>query len=235
MKTLKKLFAVMLTMMMLLNVLPVQAASALDVPESLTYTLYSSKDASGDASKKNKRFAVWVPAKVTSLKSSKKSVATVTQAKVKGVTGRYVYVNLKKPGTTTISFKYKSKTYKTKITVKKYVNPVASVKIGSTVVSSSKFKSRSETSLKYSKFANKKVKVNIKLKSGWKLVRAVAQDQAVMSTGAYFDYAQKGWWKSEQVKNNSKIKIAGGKGYQIIFGAVNTKTKQYEKIVVRFK
>lgn len=234
MKRVKKLFVVMLALTMLFTALPVQAASSLEVPKSLNYTLYSSKDASNNASKTRKKSIVWVPSKVTSLKSSKKSVATVTQSKAAG-SGRFIYVNLKKAGTTTISFKYKSKTYKTKITVKKYVNPVSSVKIGSTTLSSSTFKNSSEASLKYSKFANKKVKVSVKLKPGWKLVRSMMQDGWVVSTGPYFDYALSGWLKSAQVRNNSKIKITGGKGAYIFFGAVNTKTNQYEDFAIALK
>ena len=48
-----------------------------------------------------------------------------------GKTRYYLWVTIKKKGTTTLSFKWGSKNYKVKYTVKKYTNPVKTFKVGS--------------------------------------------------------------------------------------------------------
>ena len=110
--------------------------------------------------------------KVAGLKSSNKAVVTAKLSKsTYGTSQTYYTIQAvpKKAGTATVSFKCQGKTYKIKVTVKKYVNPVKSVKIGATTVSGSRFKSSSETSLSYAKFAEKKVKTTVTLAKGWKL------------------------------------------------------------------
>ena len=103
---------------------------------------------------------------ITKLKSSKKSVATVSKF-VYGDTA-YVAINMKKPGKTTVTFnvKYKGKTVKakTKVEIRKYVNPFKSLKIGSKNYAS-KFKENPYCTL--TKTA--KGKMTIKLKSGYKI------------------------------------------------------------------
>lgn len=110
--------------------------------------------------------------KVSGLKSSNKAVVTVKLSKSTYGTSQTYYTILavpKKAGTATVSFKCQGKTYKIKVTVKKYVNPVKSVKIGATTVPGSRFKSSSETDFSYAKFAGKKVKTTVTLTKGWKL------------------------------------------------------------------
>lgn len=200
-------------------------SSAVAVPSSISITLYSSKDVTVTGAKKNVQYLCYVPKKATSLKTSKKSVVTLKQQ------NNVIYLVAKKAGTATVSFKCSGKTYKVKVTVEKYANPVSYVKIGSTQIAGSKFKATSNQTLKYSKFANKKVKVTIKLKSGWELAQYYLNGKM---TSAY-DYMKKGWVKSEGVKNGGSVKINGGKGFQINFMATNTGTGQQETFSIAFK
>lgn len=104
--------------------------------------------------------------KVSSLKNSNPSVGDlIHQEDYRG--GYETWFDPKKAGKTTVSFKYQGKTYKTKITVKKYINPVKSITIGNKIISGSSKKSIYR--LKSSDFANKKVKINISSKKGWKV------------------------------------------------------------------
>jgi len=116
--------------------------------------------------------------KLSSLKSSRSSVATVT-----GVDnyGDYSYIEFKakKPGTTTITFKVGSKKYTSKVTVKNYTNPAKTVKIsgvskGKNIASKTKKKTYAYN-LKLSK-TTKKAKLKVKAKSGWKLMDVFVYD-----------------------------------------------------------
>lgn len=227
----------MLALTMLLTALPAQAASSLDVPKRVTPTIYPSETYITGGRTNKMRYLYLVPSKVKALKSSKKSVATVTQSK-DGTNGYYIRMNLKKAGTTTVSFKYKSKTYKTKVIVKKYVNPVSSIKIGNTTLPSSKFKTGTGVSLKYSKFANKKVKVTINLKPGWETDSgsSIRNANGTLVPIPGFSYIQKGWRTSRTALwDNSTIKIKGGKGFTINIRAKNTKTGQGVTFPIVFK
>lgn len=106
---------------------------------------------------------------VANLKSSKKSVATVDTFSYNGTV--YVGVTPKKVGKTTVSFTAKvngkKKNYKCVVTVKKYINPFKSFKIG-TVNMARKFNSTHLVDMKLSKTL-KNQKVSFKLKSGWRL------------------------------------------------------------------
>ena len=163
----KKLLSFLLAFGMILSMFAVNSATiqAADehVPASATLVAYPKPAIESLAS---------LSSKVSGLKSSNKAVVTVKLSKSTYGTSQTYYTILavpKKAGTATVSFKCQGKTYKIKVTVKKYVNPVKSVKIGTTTVSGSRFKSSSETSLSYAKFAGKKIKTAVTLAKGWKL------------------------------------------------------------------
>ena len=179
--------------------------------------------------------------KVSGLKSSNKAVVTAKLSKSTYGTSQTYYTILavpKKAGTATVSFKCQGKTYKIKVTVKKYVNPVKSVKIGATTVSGSRFKSSSETSLSYAKFAEKKVKTTVTLAKGWKLGELYIYSGNNPANGSMkpaIEYMQKGWMRSESVANGGKIPVAGGKGFRIMFTAVNSKIGIREYMTIMLK
>ena len=206
-KTSKKLLSFLLAFGMILSMFAVTSATswAADehVPASATLVAHPKPATESLAS---------LSSKVSGLKSSNKAVVTVKLSKSTYGTSQTYYTILavpKKAGTATVSFKCQGKTYKIKVTVKKYVNPVKSVKIGATTVPGSRFKSSSETSLSYAKFAGKKVKTTVTL--------------------------AKGWMRSESVANGSKIPVAGGKGFRIMFTAVNSKTGIKERITIELR
>ena len=206
-KTSKKLLSFLLAFGMILSMFAVTSATgwAADehVPVSATLVAYPKPATESLAS---------LSSKVSRLKSSNKAVVTVKLSKSTYGTSQTYYTILavsKKAGTATVSFKCQGKTYKIKVTVKKYVNPVKSVKIGATTVPGSRFKSSSETGLSYAKFAGKKVKTTVTL--------------------------AKGWMRSESVANGSKIPVAGGKGFRIMFTAVNSKTGIKERITIELR
>ena len=232
----KKLLSFLLAFGMILSMFTVNSATiwAEDehVPASATLVAYPKPATESLAS---------LSSKVSGLKSSNKAVVTVKLSKFTYGTPQTYYTILavpKKAGTATVSFKCQGKTYKIKVTVKKYVNPVKSVKIGATTVSGSKFKSSSETSLSYAKFAGKKVKTTVTLAKGWKLGESYiysGNNPANGSVKPAIGYLQKGWRRYASVANGSKIPVAGGKGFRIIFTAVNSKTgiREYMSIMLK--
>ncbi len=237
-KLMKSMWGILLAVLLLTASIPVQAAqSNLDVPKTVEVIRYSPKDVNlGGNVKKNQKFLMVLPGKATKLKSSNPSIARLTQQKLKGSSAYYLYLNVKKTGKTTVSFRYKSKTYKVKVTAIKYENPVSSVQIGNTKLSASKFKTRSVYTAKYSRFANKKVKVTIKTAKGWELAPSVYFNGSTVKETRGFFYTQKGWAKSSSViRNGRKITIKGGKGFGITFNARNKTTGQQETIDIVFK
>ena len=235
-KTSKKLLSFLLAFGMILSMFAVTSATswAADehVPASATLVAYPKPATESLAS---------LSSKVSGLKSSNKAVVTVKLSKFTYGTSQTYYTILavpKKAGTATVSFKCQGKTYKIKVTVKKYVNPVKSVKIGATTVPGSRFKSSSETSLSYAKFSGKKVKTTVTLAKGWKLDKLYIYSGNNPANGSMkpaIEYLQKGWMRSESVANGSKIPVAGGKGFRIMFTAVNSKTGIKERITIELR
>lgn len=114
--------------------------------------------------------------KITDVKSSNKKVATakVLEQSYDGNTNYYLRVTMKKAGTTKISFKHNGKKYATKFVVKKYSNPISSLKVGSTEYASYCDPGKLGTSCYYASPTNVPVKafagkVSVKPKSGWKV------------------------------------------------------------------
>ena len=225
----KKCLSVLLAFCMLVSLItaaPVMtwAKQTPDIPKSATFVAYPEHGYQPLAR---------IPSKASSLKTSNKSVVSVVkQSKISDKdigTHYYIYLKAQKPGTATVSVKFKGKTYKTRVTVKKYVNPIQSVKIGSTSVSGSKFNSSSIVNLSYAKFANKKVKTTVTLKKGWKL------DTDFYLKTPVVEYFQKNDLEGKPVKNGSKIPVKGGKGFEILVTAINEKTGLIEYISLVLK
>lgn len=206
-----------LALVMILGVVPVQAHTF-----SRECTLYSAKDKYSTGDSKNKVFLASYTGAVTEVTTSNPKVATIQT--VGDDDGGYLLLILKKAGKTTIHYSYNGYSITEKVTVRKYKNPVSSIKIGKTSISSSKFKTKTSYTLKYSKFAKKKSAVNIKLAKGWRLE---GQGFTVLPKGATQTYGM--------VKNGSSIKVKGGKGYVVSFRAVNQKTQQVEDFEIIFK
>lgn len=239
----KRVISILLAALMLQSVMPVQAASTkLDVPSKLTLTLYkSSKDTWGVSSTSlNKQYLVYSPNKVSSLKSSNSKVVKVSKVNTSGGSGASIYLTAQKAGTATVSFKTGGRTYKVKVTVVNYKNPVSSIVVGDTKIAGSKFNNAATYSLKYSKFADKKVKVTVNLKKGWSIeeseyAKVSSDGDVTITTGTYLEYLRSTWAKSDLFKNGKKVTIKGGAGFCIFATAVNNSTGQEEKITIKFK
>lgn len=102
--------------------------------------------------------------KFTSLKSSKKSVATVSCRK--NSWGYAVYVLPKKTGTTYVSYKFEGVTYKQKVVVQKYVNPYKKVTVNGQDITN-QFKKTNVAVVSYNKYKNKKVTIKYEMKKNW--------------------------------------------------------------------
>ena len=113
---------------------------------------------------------------ISAAKSSNKKVATVKANKstYNGSTYYWLTVQIKKAGTTKITYKFGGKKYSVKYKVKNYVNPLKKLKIGSKNYAS-KFNPKALSSGSDLAVASvgsmPKGKVSIKLKSGWKFVK----------------------------------------------------------------
>ena len=138
-----------LALVMILGVVPVQAHTF-----SRECTLYSAKDKYSTGDSKNKVFLASYTGAVTEVTTSNPKVATIQT--VGDDDGGYLLLILKKAGKTTIHYSYNGYSITEKVTVRKYKNPVSSIKIGKTSISSSKFKTKTSYTLKYSKFAKEK-------------------------------------------------------------------------------
>ena len=228
----RKWISVLLVFCMLVSMIVVTpvVSWAGELPEAVTLVAYPEQDY---------QFFERVSTKASELKTSNKSVVSIKQVKQKDTSlGRYyLYLKAKKPGTATVSVKLKGKTYKTKVTVRKYVNPVQSVKIGSSSVSGSKFNSASIVNLSYGKFANKKVKTTVVLKKGWKLDEYYywdsKQQKGSMLPG--FEYFPKGEQEGRTVINGQKVAVKGGKGFEILIPAINEKSGLMEYVSLVLK
>lgn len=194
--------------------------TAKKAPSKKTVTLYSAKDrywAGKTKQIKNKNALCVVKGKVTKLKSRNRAVAELLTSTSRGYTT--IYVKPKKAGTTVVSFKQGNKTYKTKITVKKYVNPVQQVKIGTTVQNGAKLASSSILKVSCGKNLGKRTPVSVSLSSGWSL--------------SSMTYTQKGAQVGASMKNGDSILLQ--KGLVVNATVKNKALKQTEEITIRFK
>lgn len=141
---------------------------------AVVFTLLISMSASAKTHRETKGVPFWSwqreyhvysgPASgISKVRSSNKKVAVV--ATRKGGTGVDVYLKLKKPGTTNLSYKLKKNgktvTYKTKLNI--YKNPFKTLKVGK-----ANYKSQFNNG-DYSTLMEGQGKVKIKVKKGWKV------------------------------------------------------------------
>lgn len=103
--------------------------------------------------------------KITSLKVSKKSIATISCKK--DSYGEYaVYLTPKKTGTVNISYKAEGVTYQRKVIIQKYQNPYSKVTINGKNITK-QFRKTNVAVVSYKKYKNKKVTIKYKMKKNW--------------------------------------------------------------------
>lgn len=240
-RVMKTMATALIALMLMLAAVPVMAKDyavtedkrvQLYLPEKATATSYPDRGHLGKEYPERGRYTYFLGnlyssdgepiknIKITA-KSSNNKVATVKLEKDNDGTA-FISVEPKKAGVTTIKVTVNGKIYQTKYTVKKYINPVSSIKVGKTNIKGASFNKTGVYTLKYSQYANKKMNVKINLKKGWKLQWGV-------------EYAQKSWAKYDGIKNGAALKISGGKGFVINAMVKNTKTGQEEEVAVYFK
>ncbi len=115
--------------------------------------------------------------KITSVKSSKKSVASISKYKKK-----YLFVTPKKKGTTKITVKAGGKKYTCRFTNAKYENPFKSFKVDNSERASS-FNDQYSGPLLWLT-PNEPTPISIKLKSGYKLKKMTYNGKTVRNGGS---------------------------------------------------
>ena len=144
---------------------------------------------------------------LTKCKSSNESVL-----KVAYIFSNSIQFTMKGVGTATVTLKYKGKTYKIKYDVKKYVNPVKTLKIGKSNYAS-EFK---KTNYSVDNAGKLKGKLNVVPAKNWTL------------KSAELGYYTKGLnYKTKTVKNGAKIN-----GVYLTLTLKNKKTKAVEKLFI---
>ncbi len=205
------------------EVMPAEAASSKPKYDKTTTLYYMGTDDDGmytnlyieNISKKIKK---------SSIKSSDKSILKIDSVSYsKSGKGESITIQILKAGTAKVSFKYKSKTYKITVKVKKYTNPAKTFKLscfnsGKNLKSQFNKKYYSSNTLKKTK---KKVSFTIKAASGWKLSE-VEVIRIKGSTGT--DVIDKHYSTPTSKKKTIKISsLKGGGKYHIIVTFVNKK------------
>ncbi len=174
MKSIKKLIVTFLVLVLLLSYVSyatttVQAAP--QVPNSMTYYLTNKPYIT------NLTINGWYKIKKSAVKSSNKKIVEindVTRVEGKGGKSTSIMFSIKKPGSSTISFKIDKKKYQTKIYAKKYKNPakfisITGVKVGDeTNLASLLNKTSSFDKLKLDKTV-KNPRIKVTVKKGWKI------------------------------------------------------------------
>lgn len=161
-------------------------------------------------------------ARNVTVSSSNPRVATVKTVKQSSDTIQ-IMITPKKLGTTVITTKVSGKTYKNKVAIKNYVNPISSVKLGNTTISGSKFNKKDAYNFKFSKFSGKKTAFSLKLKSGWYL-NGVTEKISNSNNLNYLD---------PDIKT---FKVRSKKGsYSLILNFYNEKQHSNENVVLNFK
>ena len=152
---------------------------------------------------------------LVSLKVSNKKVISVSKVYEKGTsTIKHFKIKVKKVGDAAIKFKWKQggKTYshKFQVFVKKYDNPLKSIKIGKTSFTS-KVTKCNEVNLKRKTY---KGKVALKTNKGWK-IKSISIDDV-------------NTYKTKKIKNNKSIKLK--KGQVLSVECRNKKTGQWTTV-----
>lgn len=226
------LVAVLALTMVLTGALCVQAKTIQQF--DLTYTLYPSKTKNYNFSRKayapanEYYFGTGSPKNkgVSSYRSSNTSVLDIVFRKAYSPgpdsdSYKGSFIKVKKPGISFASYKVGGITYKNKVTVKKYVNPFSTLKIGSLNLTS-KFNKAANYTLSYDKYKNKMLKLQIKRKKGW-VSHGIfyLEDPKVDPYGTNIEEE-----KSFKVtKRNTALRVC----------VINSKTTQLEDILIFFK
>ena len=248
----KHLTGILIAFTMLFSFLPVQAAKAPEVvvfDKQLDVTLYSynAKHTWNETHFANV-YEDTNKTQVKNLKSSTPSVVSVKRerkrtGKDESDYGKYVtrlYFIARKPGSTTVSFQVGSKTYRVKVRVRKYQNPVSSVKIGNTKIAGNKFNFQSNgtktaiITASLSKYRNKNVKISVTPVKGWKVSYFDFYNDWV-KIGNFINPSPRRWFKNNQ-SILFKYKSAY-KNYSPCLGVAltNTSTKQVEFVRIDIK
>ena len=220
-KVLKQILTLSLIFIMVLSAVPVQAGIPEYFTTKKTVTLYTGKTIKNSAI--NSFFKTVYLGGFDQTSQSVNSV-NISNPSIADVTTSYGDINVtpKKTGRAIITAKRGNKTRKCNLTVRKYTNPVVSVKIGNSTISGRHFNTEAYRVISYPKFANKKAKITFNLKDGW----------YVKKKGMC--YIEKTWYMSEDVDNGSIVPIHG-KDFRIFADVVNEKTGQQERILLWFK
>ena len=96
------------------------------------------------------------------------------------------FMKAKKTGSAVVSYKKGKDTYKQKVIVKKYVNPLSSFKIGSMNLTS-RFNKKAHYVLSYDKYKNKELKLQIKGKDGWDISTRKINDPKGIELGTWLN------------------------------------------------
>ena len=199
-KFFKKFTALFLALTMMLCAVPAYAGVRVSMPKSKVVSIHPQR-------KDNKAEfigGVTGTSKV-SVSAGNKSILTVSKIRyTDGITR--IFATPKKTGTTNIYTKVGSKTYKTKVTVKKYANPVKYVKIGKTNLTTKNFAKSPVCNTSYKKLANKHYKVNVRLNKGWKIGKIM--------------YVPCGWDYADLISNGQTFKFYGGKNSKLMIECI---------------
>ena len=224
-KHVKKILALFLALTLIFSVMPATQVKA-SVPTRV-FTLYSKAsklyDYSSDSylpANKPMFSMVYAEQKLSGLKSSNPSVLKISAKKGIGYKKKYtgIYLDLKKPGTSTISYKSGKTTISAKIVVKKYVPPFSSIKLGKLNVTP-KLKTNNTYTLSYSKYKNKNLKLSYKTPKSWTI-------------NAFYNTPNNG--SSIRIANNKSFKVTK-KNSHLAITAYNNKTSQTEECLIFFK
>lgn len=162
----------------------------------------------------------------SSFKSSKTSVVSLISRKVYMLTQTNpdshsaYFMKAKKTGSAVVSYKKGKDTYKQKVTVKKYVNPLSSFKIGSMNLTS-RFNKKSHYVLSYDKYKNKELKLQIKGKDRWNISTRKRNDPKGCELGTWLN-------------DGDTFKVANKNMFLTVF-AYDQKTKQTIECTIIFK
>lgn len=184
-KSTKKLMAALLVLAIAVTAIPaanVQAAAP-KVPKNCKFWFYEWKSGTSIAS-----IYIQNPTakgKITKLKNSNPSVAKVA---VGG--NNYLTVEIKKAGTSKVTFTYAGKKFSTKISIKKWESPCSQFKVGKKDYAKY-FKKSGQYNLNRQK-KDRTEKIKITPKKGWKLTKIENLTPDSEKT----------------VKNNSKVKLS---------------------------
>ena len=204
-KTLKKMMALMI-MAAIIITSAVPALAAFQYDKNITEYFLDSSSILGPSSDRGIHM-YGMPGKISNVKSSNKSVAKIlnygntdnkynyfhsSPTALKNRKDSYISYQVKKPGSSTISFKVGSKTYKSKIKILKYVNPLSSLTITGFNDGKSfhkKFNQATDIDLEVKKSVSN-AKLTVKAKKGWVITGLRSISRSRLQKRAFLDVTQ---------------------------------------------